>query len=181
MATVDWVMLALLAWGAWTGFKKGLLVEVVSTVALVIAVIAGFRFLDQMSIWLKPHLPDAGKALPVISFLLLFFGIIFGLSYLAKVTRKVLNYTIFGTFDKIGGAFLGATKVLVSISAVLWFAGFIGLRLPASFSEKSLLVPVAKQAGGLGYRLLAGLLPLRNNPGQALSDWFQETTEPSKP
>lgn len=181
MANIDWVILALLAWGAWAGFKKGLLVEVVSTVALMVAVIAGFRFLDQMSIWLKPHLPDAGKALPVISFLVLFFAIIFGLNYLAKVTRKVLNYTIFGTFDKIGGAFLGATKVLISVSAVLWFAGFIGLSLPASFSEKSLLMPVAKQAGGIGYRFLAGLLPLRDNPGQALSDWFNKQTEAPKP
>lgn len=181
MATVDWVIVAFLAWGAWSGYKKGLLVEVVSTMALVMAVIAGFRFLDQLSVWLQPHLPDAGKALPLISFLLLFFGTIVGITYLAKATRKVLNYTIFGTFDKIGGAMLGATKVLISISAVLWFAGFIGLQLPGSFAGKSVLIPVAKQAGGTGYRLLADLLPLRDNPGKALSDWFKQQPDHAKP
>ena len=174
MATIDWVILAFIGWGAYSGFKKGLIVEVVGTFALIEAVLVGFRFLDQMSAFLQPHLPDAGKLLPIISFLALFMGVVFGLSYLAKMTRKMLSYTIFGTFDKVAGACLGGTKVLISISAVLWFASFIGLQLPTNFSGNSTLVPIAKRTGGSGYRALASLIPLRDEPGKALQNWFSD-------
>jgi membrane protein required for colicin V production len=180
MATIDWIILAFLCWGAYSGFQKGLIVEVVGTFALIVAVLVGFRFLDLMSAFLQPHLPDAGKLLPIISFLALFMGVVFGLGYLAKTTRKMLSYTIFGTFDKVAGACLGATKVLISISAVLWFASFIGFKLPANFLGNSTMVPIAKQAGGSGYRVLASLIPLRDEPGKAIQKWFLEDKDLAK-
>jgi hypothetical protein len=70
--------------------------------------------------------------------------------------------------------------VLISISAVLWFASFIGFKLPANFLGNSTMVPIAKQAGGSGYRVLASLIPLRDEPGKAIQKWFLEDKDLAK-
>ncbi|HEY0109565.1 MAG TPA: CvpA family protein, partial [Fibrella sp.] len=70
MATIDILILIPLLWGAYNGYRKGLLVEVVAIIAFVVALIIGFKFLQFGIDLLAPYISRelARKFLPWLGF-----------------------------------------------------------------------------------------------------------------
>ena len=127
MNTLDIILLVPLLYGAYHGFKKGFLMEIVSLFAFVIAIMAGFKLLHLGMELLDQHFRINGKLLPYISFLLIFVAIVVGMNLLGKLIKKVIDMTVLGNFDNLAGALLGLLKWSFGISVLLWLTSSFNL------------------------------------------------------
>ena len=68
MKTIDLLILFPLLIGAYTGYKRGLLLEIVAILAFVIAVVLGFKLLDYGLDFLSPYVGGSNRFLPYFAF-----------------------------------------------------------------------------------------------------------------
>lgn len=150
MSTIDIVILIFLLIGAYTGYKRGLLMEVISLAAFFVAIIAGIKLLDWGIVLLSKYIDGYDGLLPIISFTIIFIAIILSLNMIGKAVKKVLDMTLIGSFDDIAGSVLGIVKWALFISIFLWIFGSFGGTISESTTENSFLYqPISSFAPGI--------------------------------
>lgn len=146
-------MLIPLVFGAFLGFKKGLLLEIVGVLAFILAIIGGFKLMETGMVYLSEYFEDFGQLLPFISFLIIFLAIILLINMLGKLLKKMIDMTLLGGFDKFAGAILGLVKWAIGVSILLWLVNNFGVELPGQ-DEELVLYPFLTE---LGPKLIASL------------------------
>lgn len=146
MNTLDILLLIPLAWGAYTGYQRGILIEIISVVAFIISVVAGFRLLGWAVEGLSPYFSSqiTQKLLPYFGFSIIFFPIIFLIVRLGWLLRRTLRYTIFGSFDSLMGAIVGVFTWAFGLSVFVWMMVSIGMKIPDKETKGSTLLPIIK-------------------------------------
>lgn len=137
MILLDYIVLILLCWFAFLGFRKGLIYELTSILALVLGVWASYRFSDSLALWL-PNMPFAKQ----ISFALTFFIVIFLVHLAGKLMCKVVKLVIPGVVDHIFGLLFGAGKVILVCSVLFYLIDMIDpheIIIKKETKEKSLM------------------------------------------
>ncbi|NRA49174.1 MAG: CvpA family protein [Phaeodactylibacter sp.] len=167
MTPVDIVLGLMIAYGAYKGYRKGLLIEIIGTVSLVLALFAGFALLDLVVSILSQYIEGADLFLPYIAFFAIFFGMIWLLRKVGWQVRKAVRYTLIGSFDTVAGGIVGALKVLFSISTILWIINLLGIQVPAQHTQDSFLYPIAVRIGPKAVRVASSVFPF-------LRDWIEE-------
>ena len=71
-APIDLVLAVPLLWALWRGFQKGFIVKIVSLIALVAGVFAGFHGSDGLATWLHEELDWPESVLALTAFVLAF-------------------------------------------------------------------------------------------------------------
>ena len=110
MNTVDIVLLIILLIGAIQGFRKGFVMEIVSILALILAIFVGFKLLYEGISFLRDQFHLSGNFLPYLSFILLFIGTILLVNIIGKAVKKLLDLTLLGGVDNIAGGILGPNQ-----------------------------------------------------------------------
>ncbi|MFT2009177.1 CvpA family protein [Pontibacter sp. 13R65] len=141
MSTFDIFLALPLLYGAFLGFRKGLLLELVSLFALVLAILLGLKLLDTALPLMKEFVGDAGVLLPYVTFLFVFIAIIFGVRLLGLLLKKVLDFTPFGFFDNFLGAVLGALKWCFALSLLLYVSDLAGVGITPETAAGSTIYP----------------------------------------
>ncbi|WP_405515830.1 CvpA family protein [Spirosoma sp. KNUC1025] len=143
MNTLDILMLIPLAWGAFNGYRKGLLVEIVAVIAFVIAMIVGFKFLAFGIELLSPYISRelARKILPLLGFSVIFFPTILMINQMGLAIRRSLKYSLLGTFDSVAGATVGLFTWVFGISVILWLFSYMNVKIPPRHTERAFLYP----------------------------------------
>ncbi len=160
MKTLDIVLLIPLVWGAYNGYRKGLLMSFVAIAAFVIAVVLGFRLLHISLEWLAPHLAGIPRRLlPYVGFSALFFPIIFMINKLGRMLRNSWKYTLIGSFDSIAGAIVGLFLWAFGVSVFLWLITAIGVQLPDTATSQTFVYPVVEPIAPAVINKSSGLLP----------------------
>lgn len=146
MKTLDIILLLPLAYGAWIGYSRGILIEVISVVAFIISVVAGFKLLGLAVEWLSPYLAQGitQKLLPYFGFSIIFFPIIFLIVRLGWLLRRTIKYTLLGSFDSLAGAIAGVFTWAFGISVFLWLLDAVAIRLPKGSTEHTYVYPVVR-------------------------------------
>ena len=149
MNTLDLLILIPLAWGAFNGYRKGLLIEIVGVAAFVIAMIVGFKFLRFGTDLLAPYLTAelTRRFLPFVGFSVIFFPTVFMVNRLGYSMRSMLRYTLLGTLDNLAGAAVGIFTWIFGISIFFWLLSTVGIQIPTKYRLESFLydytVPIA--------------------------------------
>ena len=120
MNILDAIIAVPLIFGAWMGFKKGLIYEVAMIAGLVLGVYLGFKFSGLVYDLLKGFLPDEGNLLHILSFLIVFASIMMIFIFYARLMEAVLKITSLNLFNKIAGAVLGIFKLSLAVSVIFW-------------------------------------------------------------
>lgn len=136
-------MLIPLAWGAFNGYRKGLLVEIVAVIAFVVAMIVGFKFLGFGIDLLSPYISRelARKILPWLGFSVIFFPTVLLINQMGSAIRRSLKYSVLGTFDSVAGATVGLFTWVFGISVILWLLSYMGVKMPPRQTESAFLYP----------------------------------------
>ncbi|AXE17770.1 CvpA family protein [Runella rosea] len=151
MNTLDLLIIIPLAWGAFNGYRKGLLIEIVGVAAFVIAMIVGFKFLRFGTDLLAPYLTAelVRRFLPFVGFSVIFFPTVFMVNRLGYSMRSMLRYTLLGTLDNLAGAAVGIFTWVFGISVFFWLLSTVGIQIPPKYRMESFLydytVPIAPQ------------------------------------
>jgi membrane protein required for colicin V production len=163
LSTIDIVILLLLLLGAYKGYTKGLLLEIIGILAFFVALVAGFKLLHWAMEVLSTQINISESLLPYIAFLVLFAAIVIGINIMGRALKKILDMTFFGTFDNMAGAIIGLFKWALGISVLIWLLNTLEVELPsealASSYTYGLLQPFAPQL----FSTLGEVLPSTEN------------------
>ena len=159
MQALDIIILIPVLFGAYKGFKKGLLMELVSIVALLLATILSFKLLDQGIELIGQYFDKNQSFIPYIAFILIFVFVLYLVTYVGKATKKFLDVTLIGKLDDFAGGVLGALKWAFAFSVLLWLTESAGLNLPTEFTEETVIYPYLVLYGPQVIGFLSALLP----------------------
>jgi membrane protein required for colicin V production len=173
MATMDLVFLAVLVFGAYRGVKKGIIMEVFSILALILAVIGAFKLLDFGIVWLTQSFGKPHPFIPFLSFILIFIGIILGINVLGRMTKGLVRMTLLGWVDKFFGAIIGLVKWTFGLSLILWILDSFVPDLSQKISEDSILFPIIMPVCVKVFTVLKTLFPFLEGLVRHISNYLK--------
>jgi len=142
MNYVDIILIIPLLWGLYKGFSKGLIIEAATLIAFGLAVWGAIKFHDFLSGWMKDSLGWTSKYLPLISFAVIFIGVILAVIGIAKLLERFVKAASLGFVNKFGGAVFGMLKFGLLISMLIFFLEAINKTIsfiPEETKKNSLL------------------------------------------
>lgn len=119
MNFVDIIIIVPLLYAAWVGFRKGLIVEVFTLLALLVGIYAGIHFSDWTSNLIKDRINIEGRYLPVVAFTLTFLAVGAMVFFAGKMIERMLRVVNLSPVNKILGLFFGVIKMLYTLSILI--------------------------------------------------------------
>ena len=164
----DIILFIPLAWGAFQGFRKGLIIELASIAALIAGVYVAANFSGWVETWINESLGWNESWVGWLAFIATFIGVVFGVYALAKVLEKAVNIVMLKPVNKISGAFFGLAKMFIICSIVLnlltWVDRYLPILQNSSPQNSLLFEPMLNTA--------PALLPVLTE-----TDWLETATE----
>ena len=164
----DIILVLPLALAAWKGFRKGLIVELASILALIAGLYIAANFSEFTADQVSALTGWNGAGLSYLAFFLTFIAVVFGIYALAKVVEKAVNLVALKLVNKLLGLLLGTLKIALILSIVLNLLTWVDQYLPVlskSEPQKSLLFSPIQAFAPL-------LLPVMLD-----SEWMQKTED----
>lgn len=140
MKIIDIILIVILLFGAYRGFKTGLLLELIQFASFFIAIIAAFKLKDWGATFVERYVSQEGLA-QLIALVAIFAVVVLALNLIGHLLKKLLNLTLLGSLDDLAGAFVGVLKWALTISIFIWLFTFFEIKMNAEFTEGSLLYP----------------------------------------
>lgn len=139
---MDLVFGGLIAYGGFKGFRKGVIVELASLLALVLGIYGAIHFSGYVAEQLTSYIDWDKRYVDLASFGLTSVGIIFGVSLLGKMLTSLAKLVMLNGVNRMLGLLFGGLKLAVFSGVILIFLmkanalfGFI----PSEIIEQSLL------------------------------------------
>jgi len=160
MTALDVLLLLPLGIGAVKGYRRGLVLEAVSLLAFVLAVVGGLSLLSAAVPLVRHYVGSAFGLLPLVSFGLVFVAIMWGVHLLGGLLRTAVHLTPLGVLDNLLGAAAGVVKWVLGLSLLLHGTRLAGLHLLSpGLVAGSQVLPIVQQATPLALRLTGYVLP----------------------
>ena len=121
MKYIDFILAIPLLWGAFMGFKKGLVLELATIAALILGIVGAIKFSGLTATYLNQTFEIAENWIGLISFLVTFIGIVIAVFILGKMLDKTLKLVALGLVNRILGMFFGILKYALLVSVGLFF------------------------------------------------------------
>ncbi len=112
--TLDWILLALLAWAAVQGFLRGLVRELAALVAWVLGVWAGLRFSHRAANWL-----ELGPEQEAAGFLVVLLLVLVAVFLLGRLLTRLVDATALSVPNKVLGLVFGVVRKAFVLSVLL--------------------------------------------------------------
>lgn len=170
MKLLDIIILVPVVWGAYKGFKKGLFMELSMLIAFVLATILGFKLINIVMLYLQPYFGPENRALPTISFIITFIGVLVGMNFVTKLIKKFLNVSILGSLDDWGGALLGIIKATFILSTFMWLLDTAKIILPENLTHDTIVYPYFVQISPTLLDWGAKLLPFATDLVKSINE-----------
>ncbi len=104
------------------GYSKGFIVALFSVAGFIAGLAAAIKLSAYVAGYLSEHLPNVGKWLPAVSFLLVFIGVVILVNVGAKLIQKSIELVMLGWVNRIAGILLYALLYSIFISVFLFYA-----------------------------------------------------------
>jgi membrane protein required for colicin V production len=130
-----------LLYGAFVGFRKGFISEVISILALVLAIFGALKLSPYLGSFLNSNWDISPDYLPVVTFAICMVLIFIVVIMAGKLMEGLINMVALGLFNKIAGIFFGIGKwalILGCIVYVLTDLDTEGNRISQETKDKSL-------------------------------------------
>lgn len=165
MQILDIILLIPLAWALYKGFKKGLVIEITSLLALVLGVYGAIKFSSITADFLIEKIDVSEQTMKVLAFVVTFMLIIGAVHLIGKIIEKTIDLVALSFMNKLGGALFSTLKVAMIISVILVAVNGWNERfnfIPTNIKQDSILFePMTK--------LSPAVLPFLKN-----SEWVQK-------
>ena len=161
MNTLDILILLPILYGAYNGFKRGLLLEIIAIVASIAGFLMGLQFLGWGLNLLKPILGDS-QLTPYLGFAMVFFPVVFLINRLGWMLRKSMRHSLLGNFDSMGGAIVGAFSWAIGVSVFLMLANYVKA-IPEPSKKNAVVYPVVLPIAPVVMNKVSSLLPMGGN------------------
>tara|TARA_B100000508_G_scaffold141092_1_gene146374 strand:- start:15882 stop:16526 length:645 start_codon:yes stop_codon:yes gene_type:complete len=147
MNFVDIIIIVPLIYAGWVGFKKGLVIEVFTLLALLVGIYAGIHFSDWTSGLIKDNIDIEGKYLPVVAFTLTFLAVGAIVYFAGKMIERMLKVVNLSPLNKAFGLIFGLIKMVYTLSILIILLETYDERgdfIPENIKSESLLYEPVK-------------------------------------
>tara|TARA_B100001287_G_scaffold70393_1_gene58003 strand:+ start:11750 stop:12265 length:516 start_codon:yes stop_codon:yes gene_type:complete len=147
---VNWLdifFLVPILWGLITGFKKGLIAQVLGLASVVLGVWLGTQYPEYVHPFLKDKIDL--QYLSIASFVLIFLIVVIAGALIIKLLEKLVNLVQLKFLNKIGGAILGVLKVLTFLVIIVFALEGLDSRqiiIKKTTKENSIVYPILNSA-----------------------------------
>lgn len=150
MSILDIILLIVLIYAGFNGFRKGLIAQAAKLAALIVGIWGAIRFSDFTANLIAKHFTVNAQYLSLLAFAITFIALVVGVHFLGIVLEKVLKLALLGIVNKLLGMVLGFLKMALIASVILIIVDNLNVKLkfmPEGYGEKSFLYePVKKIA-----------------------------------
>jgi membrane protein required for colicin V production len=168
---LDIVALIALGWGAYKGFKNGVLIEVAGLIGLVIGFWAGMRLAFLFADYYRDHFHLPEKWVPAIAFFTA-FAVGIGTVYLAAwAATKLLQTAQLNLPNRIAGGVFGVLKWGFLVGAFFMIVGTSQILTPAT-TEGSRSYAILKSYSHAVQGYTIGLVPAARNVLDDMEHYF---------
>ena len=119
------------------GYSKGLIVALFSLLAFIAGLAAALKLSAVVGVSLQDNWNIHSKWLPVISFFIVFAGVVLLVRLGAAFIKKTVSLVFLGWVDKLGGILLYAIIYLMIYSVILFYAFQVHIISPKVAAESS--------------------------------------------
>lgn len=138
MQPIDYILILILLYGAYEGYKKGFIIVLFTLLALILGIIGGFKLLQVGIDLLMEVFPHTPKLLPLLSFILIFALIVIGVYMLGVAIKKAIDFTVFvGIIDNIAGAIVSLFQWAFMLSIPVWLIKQSHMLLPEKYIKNA--------------------------------------------
>jgi len=124
MNYLDIILVALIIISAISGFKKGIIHQLASLVALVLGIFLAVKFTKVVAPFFQNYITSSENASKIIAFILIFIVVMILVHLLGKFLEKILEEVELGIINKLAGLVFGIIKMLFIVSALMIFLQF---------------------------------------------------------
>jgi membrane protein required for colicin V production len=169
---IDFAFIALIALAAWKGYNKGLIVAVFSLIAFIVGLAAAVKFSAVVAGWLGTQVSVSNKWMPLLSFAVVFIGVVFLVKIAARLVEKAIQLALLGWVNKIGGILFFALLYTIILSIILFYAKQLNIITSTTIAESKMytyIEPIGKKViNGIG-----GVIPLFKDLFTQLESFFE--------
>ncbi len=159
MNFLDLIILIPMAFGAFKGFQKGLLMELVTLAAFILATVLAFKLMEQAMVVLSPYIGKNENILPLLSFVVVFVLVMILVLFVGKAAKAMIDIVLLGSFDNLAGAIVGALKWAFGFSTLLWLMQSASLSFPEKTVNESMVFPYFVAYGPMLIEWVSMLIP----------------------
>ncbi len=149
MNYIDIILIIPIIWFAYQGFKRGLIIELASLIALILGIYAALYFSGYAADFLVNNFEMGPQYVPVIAFIITFIVVVVLVHLLGRILEKLVNMVALGFLNKLTGGIFGIMKAVLFISIILMVIHH--------FNNE--FVSKEKQDNSLLYKPIAGIAP----------------------
>ena len=116
--------------------------EVISLVAIILGVLAGFKLLGKAMVMLDSRFDINQSILPYVAFAVVFIIIVVVVSLFGRLIKASISKSFLGRIDQAMGALVGLVKVIFLVSVFIWIMDSMELNFFTQLADSSKLVPL---------------------------------------
>jgi membrane protein required for colicin V production len=121
---LDLILIVPLLLFALNGYKKGLIIEITTLVALLLGIYAALFFSGFAAEMLKDTFNVSQQYISVLSFIVTFIVVLLLIILLGKLLEKIVNILLLGFINKLAGAVFGILKGALLLSILIFLINY---------------------------------------------------------
>jgi len=168
---IDIIALILLAMAIFQGYSRGLIVAILSFLAIVIGLAAAIKFSVAVSGWLEDNTNIGSQWLPFLSFIIIMIAVILLVRWIANMAEAAIELVLLGWLNKLGGIILYALLYMMVYSIVLFYATQMNLLKPETI-QASKTYGIIEPWGPKVINLLGYIIPFFKDMFEELQQFF---------
>jgi membrane protein required for colicin V production len=168
---LDLVLVIILILAVIKGYQRGLIVGLFSFIAVIIGLAAAMKLSAVAANYIGNAVNISNKWLPVISFAVVFIGVVLLIRLGANLIQKTVEITMLGWVNRLGGVLLYAAIYIIVYSVVLFYAEQVKLVQQATI-DKSVTYAFVQPWGPKAVNTFAVVVPVFKDMFAELSSFF---------
>lgn len=151
------------------GYNKGIVIALFAFAGILLATICALKLSGSTAAYLFKDGVHQNKGLSMLAYLLVFFGVLWLVKFVASLIEKSLKSLSLGWINRLSGALLYGIFVAFAFSSFLWLLSWLGF-LNESFKQNSVAYQYIQPLAPLGFGLIGEVFPFVKSMVEQLSD-----------
>jgi membrane protein required for colicin V production len=176
---IDIICIILLLLAVIRGYQRGLIVGIFALLAIIIGLAAAMKLSIVVAGYLGDTVKISDRWLPVISFAVVFIGVVLLVRLGANAIEKAVQAITLGWLNRLGGIILYVVIYITAFSVILFYLEMLGLIRSETIS-KSATYTLIQPWGPKAIDAMGVVLPFFRDMFTELQEFFGGVAERSK-
>jgi len=175
---LDIAVVVLLIIAVFKGLTKGLVVAFFSFIAFIVGLAAALKLSAVVAVYIGKAASISGRLLPVLAFFAVFLITVLLIRLCAKAIEKVLELSMLGCINRLGGVVFYILIYLFIFSILLFYAESLHMVKPET-AQASVAYPYLRPLAPKIINAISTVLPVFKNMFAELLHFFQNVADKS--